>query len=276
MRTLVAITLLVFLFSCGNEKGNTPPDSVVNDSSAVKTSAESGWKELTESWNASLNLRNASIMKSFYADSVQYYGDHLSSDDVVRRQQEYFDLNEDYKQKIEEYIDVIQQPDGSWLVKIMKQVTANGKTANYPASLVYAKTNGIWKIVAESDDITDLNNAKSLQVKYAPEISTIEGLLEENTTFGRVTGGDPKSDAKIPYYVVWTKHPLDVIASTDDEKKGWFTEVNVERIQLNGDLETIKKLLNHKVRITGKLEHATTEDHYTKVFMNVDLIEEAL
>lgn len=276
MRTYIALASLLFLFSCGNKETASGIDTVKADSVAVSSNADSDWRELTDSWNASLNLRNASIMKSFYADSVLYYGDHLSNDEVVHRQQEYFNLNKDYKQKIDEYVELIQQPDGSWLVKIMKEVTANGKTAVYPASLVFARVNGIWKIVAESDDITDLNKAKSLEVQYSPQTATIEGLLEENIAYGSLPGGDPKSDAKIPYYVIWSKNSIDVIANAEQEKKGWATERNVERVQLSGHEDEIKKLLNKKVRITGKLEHATTTGHFTKVIMNVELIEEAI
>lgn len=276
MKTSIALASLLLLFSCGNKEKSTNTDSIKSDSVVVQSNADSDWRELTESWNASLNLRNASIMKSFYADSVLYYGDHLSNEEVVHRQQEYFNLNKDYKQKIEEYVELIQQPDGSWLVKIMKKVTANGKTATYPASLVFARVNGVWKIVAESDDITDLNKAKSLEVQYSPQSTTIEGLLEENTAYASLPGGDPKSDAKIPYYVIWSKHSIDVIADSEQEKKGWSTERNVERVQLSGHEDEIKKLLNKKVRITGKLEHASTTGHFTKVIMNVELIEEAI
>src|ERR1044072_2612952 len=168
MRKIAVLAFLVFLFSCNNNNGGGTVDSAQKDSATVKPSGTGGWKELTESCSASLNLRNASIMKSFYADSVLYYGDHLSADDVVHRQEEYFAMNPDYKQRITEYIDEIQQPDGSWLIKIVKQVTANGQTNEYPASLVFADVNGIWKIVAESDDITDLNKARSLEVTYSP------------------------------------------------------------------------------------------------------------
>jgi hypothetical protein len=271
MRHLFFVLCSLLFISCGDNTVEVVNDSASTDSIAVKS--VTGWKELTESWSASLNLRNASIMKSFYADSVLYYGDHLTSDEVVHRQQEYFALNPDYVQKITEYIDEIQQPDGSWLIKINKQVTANGKTADYPASIVYANMNGIWKIVAESDDITDLNKAKNLQVEYAVK-TTLEGLLEENTTFNPVPGTDPKSDARVPYYVIWSKHSLDVIANTEQQAKGMLTEENVERIQLIGSEEQIKKLLNHKVRVTGILDHATGSDHYTEVLMNVELVEE--
>jgi hypothetical protein len=274
MKYLFSITVLLFLVSCGDGTNPATGDSSKSDTASVKR--ESTWKDLAESWNASLNLRNASIMKSFYADSVLYYGDHLSSDDVVHRQQEYFEMNPDYKQKIKEYIEEINQPDGTWLVKITKEVTANGKTIDYPASLVFSNESGIWKIIAESDDITDLNKAKSLQAEYAPASTTIEGLLEENTTFASVNGGDPKSDARVPYYVLWSKNTLDVIVNATQQKAGIANEYSVERIQLLGGEEQIKKLLNRRVRITGKLNHSSNADHYTNVVMNVELVEEVL
>jgi len=275
MKYFFSVAIVFFLFSCGNGTTDVADDTTKSDS-AVVVHVASTWKELAESWNASLNLRNASIMKSFYADSVLYYGDHLSSDDVVHRQQEYFAMHPDYKQKIKEYIEEIHQPDGTWLVRITKEVTANGKTIDYPASLVFSDVNGIWKIIAESDDITDLNKAKSLQAEYAPASTTIEGLLEENTTFGSIDGGDPKSDARIPYYVLWSKNTLDVIANAEQQKAGIVSEYSVERIQLIGNEEQIRKLLNRKVRVTGMLSHSTTPDHFTKVVMNVELVEEVL
>jgi hypothetical protein len=231
---------------------------------------------LTESWSASLNLRNATIMKSFYADSVLYYGDDLAADDVVSRQQAYFSSNKNYSQSIEEYIDEVQQPDGSWLIRIMKQVKVNGKIANYPSSLVFTQKEGVWKIVAESDDITDLTKAQTQNAGYAPEKVSIEGLIEANSTFAAAKGGDPKSDGAVKYYALWCNHPLTVTATADQEKKGIESMSNVERVQVVGDAAAIEKLLNKKVRITGTLEYNTGSEFYTPVIVRAELIEEVL
>jgi hypothetical protein len=259
-----------FLFSCSNENGDQKhPDSLKADSVALVAVA-SEWHSLTDSWSASLNLKNASIMKSFYADTVLYYGDKISGDDVVKRQQEYFAANKDYQLKIIEYIGEEQQPDGNWRVRITKQVTAGGKTADYPASLIFAKKNGIWKIISESDDITDLKKGTPVTVRYEPEIVTVEGLLEENTGFGaNTTGGDAKSDNKQFYFALWPSQPLDVIATAAQEKEGNVTEKNVDHLQLNGDEKQLRALLNKKVKISGTLFHAHTSYHFTNVLMNV-------
>ncbi len=213
-------------------------------------------------------------MKSFYSDSVLYYGDKIAGDDVVKRQQSYFTSNPDYHQKIVEYIGEEQQPDGNWRVRIMKQVIAGGKTANYPASLTYGKQIGIWKIIAESDDITDLKKGQPMIVHYAPETITITGWLEENTGFGTSKEGDPKSDAKEFYYAVWPSQPLDVLVNDNKENGVLVSEFGVDRLQIVGDAKLISPLLNKKVRITGTLSHASTPLHFTKVLLNVNTIEE--
>ena len=215
-------------------------------------------------------------MKSFYADTVSYYGDKISGEDVVKRQKAYFDAHPDYKLKLSEYVGEEQQPDGSWKIKITKRVTTDGKTADYPASLIYGKQNGIWKIISESDDITDLKKAQAVDVKYEPEMVTLEGLIEENTGFTpNNSGGDPKSDNKETYIVIWPSQPINVIATAVQQKAGIdVTENNVDHLQLLGDNKMIQPLLNKKVSITGTITHGTSAHHFTKVLINVSKIEE--
>src|ERR1044071_4063497 len=123
MRKVAILASVVFLCACSNQSGTPAIDSPKTDTTTHPETAGDPFKELAESWTASLNLRDASIMKSFYADSVVYYGDHLTSDEVVHRQQEYFAMNKDYHQTIIEYVDEIQQPNGSWLLKLVKRVS---------------------------------------------------------------------------------------------------------------------------------------------------------
>lgn len=262
------VFLLVFA-SCSNE-GNTPQnDSAKADSPAAagqRDTTFSDWHSLTESWNASLNLKNASIMKSFYADTVLYYGDRISSTDVVTRQQNYFNANADYRQKIVDYMDEAQQPDGSWRIRIVKQVRAGGKTVNYPASLTFNKQNGIWKIIAESDDITDITKARAQEVQYSKEVE-LTGLLEQTTGYPDVKGGDPKSERET-YFIFWPSSPLDVSGGNDPQEK------NVDRLQVIGDAAMLNPVLNKKVKITATPAHQNGPHQYTKVVLNAKSVEE--
>ncbi|HTL81307.1 MAG TPA: DUF4431 domain-containing protein [Bacteroidia bacterium] len=264
--------LSVFLFSCSgtdDADGNkVDSPNVVN----LKMDSTSDWRSLTESWTASLNLKNASIMKSFYADTVSYYGDRISSADVVMRQSSYFAKNADYKQKITEFISEELQPDGTWRVRLMKQVTAGGKTADYPSSLVFGRSNGIWKIVNESDDISDLTKARVQEVHFAPEVVTIEGLLEETTGFGKTNGGDPKSDARENYNIVWPSTLIDVLANGGS--RDGVNVKGVDKIQVVGNDNAVAGLLNKKVKITGTIRLGTGEHEFTKVVLDVKSIEE--
>jgi hypothetical protein len=254
---------LFLISSCGQSSqgdGTDTSKSKLSETGTIVTG--SAWRNLTESWSASLNLKNASIMKSFYADSVAYYGDRISSEDVVKRQAAYFSENTDYKQKIFEYVEEVQQPDGSWLVRIMKQVRAGGNVANYPSSLVFANQNGIWKIVAESDDITDINKSISHPVELNKEIEII-GLLEETTGFVLVDGGDSKSDGRTPYFVIWPKTPLQVAGDT----------TTLDHVQVIATGKDLKSYLNKRVRVSGKLFAKTEQTHFTAAILKIETID---
>lgn len=277
MRFLFILNSFFFftLISCSGPEAKIPvSDSPAKDSIVVKSGVNSDWQRLTESWTESLNLKNASIMKSFYSDTVVYYGDKISGTDVVKRQQEYFSTHADYHQKITEYLGEEEQPDGNWRVRITKEVTAGGKKGSYPSSLIFGKENGIWKIIAESDDITDLRKGQPVNVFYAPESVVVEGILEENTGFTPSKEGDPKSDNKELYYVIWPSQPLNVLVKQGTEKGITTNELGVDRIQLAGDVLSITPFLNKKVRINGTLTHAVTVHHFTKVILNINKIEQ--
>lgn len=274
-KIILPVFFAASLASCSGTQAGGKTDSAQTDS-VKATVVLSDWHSLTESWTASLNLKNAPIMKSFYADTVIYYGDKISGDDVVKRQQEYFTANPDYHQKIVEYIGEEQTPEGNWRVRITKQVTAGGKTGNYPASLIFGRKNGIWKIILESDDITDLRKGTPMTVHYAPEIITVEGLLEENTGFTpNTSGGDAKSDNKEMYFAVWPSQPLDVIATDAQQKEGNVTEKNVDHLQVTGNEKELRALLNKKVKITGTLSHSHTVHQFTSVLLAVNSISAA-
>ena len=211
-------------------------------------------------------------MKSFYSDSVLYYGDKISGDEVVTRQQDYFNAHPDYKLKITEYIGEEQLENGNWRVRISKQVTAGGNTSDYPASLTFGKQNGIWKIISESDDITDLKKGRSAEV-HLYETITVEGLIEKNTGFRKNTsGGDAKSDNKEMYYVIWPLPHLDVIPLQSETKHN-TTVRNVDRIQLVGNTKLITPLLGKGVRITGVISNADAQHSFTKVWLSVQKVE---
>jgi hypothetical protein len=260
-RIVLPFFLVCFLFSCSNENGNDKNDSSKADTTKL-VPVLSEWHLLTDSWTSALNLKNTSIMKSFYADTVLYYGNKISGDDVVKSQQEYFSANKDYRLKLSEYISEEQQPDGTWRVRITKQVTAGGKTADYPASLVFKKQNGIWKIISESDDITDLKKRSPAAIHYEPETITVEGFLKEEHV--------SKNKGDEMYFALLTSQPFDIVATAAQEKEGInVSEKNIDRIQLNGDEAQLKALLNKKVRVSGTLFHSHTSYHYTTVLMNV-------
>jgi hypothetical protein len=150
--------LLVFA-SCASDPQLAEHSATDSVTPSVVPAGATDLETLTESWTASLNLKDASIVRSFYADTVYYYGGRIGFENVLEQQRAYFNSNPDYHQKITDYTGEEKLPDGSWRVHITKEVTAGGKTATIPSELIYEKRNGIWKIVSESDNITELSKA---------------------------------------------------------------------------------------------------------------------
>lgn len=263
----------VGFFACADNKPNNPTktDSVVADSAP----AESDLQALTESWTQQLNLKNAALTSSFYFDTVTYYGDRVSSEEIFRKQQNYFSRYPDYSQRIKEFVQEEHLPDGSYQIRFIKEVMAGGQLASYPSRIIFRQQNGVWKIALESDDMTDITKARSgeAQTGNYNDVITLAGLVEENTGFAAPQPGqDAKSDQRETYLVMLLDQPLDVIgdANATNEKT---TERGLMRVQLQGDENALRRHLNKKIKLTGKLVHATTSLHHTNVLLQVESIQ---
>lgn len=273
MKRFFLLVVAVGLLSCADNKPNneTKTDSVVADSAP----AESDLQALTESWTQQLNLKNAALTRSFYFDTVNYYGDRVSAEEIFRKQQNYFSRYPDYSQRIKEFVQEEHLPDGSYQIRFIKEVMAGGQLASYPSRIIFQQQNGVWKIALESDDMTDITKARNgeAQTGNYNDVFTLTGLVEENTGFAAPEPGqDAKSDQRETYLVLLLDQPLDVIGDpgATNEKT---TERGLMRLQLQGDENALRRHLNNKVKLTGKLFHATTSHHHTNVLLQVESIQ---
>lgn len=111
-------------------------------------------------------------------------------------------------------------------------------------------------------------------LKYAPSVSTITGILEENTGFATVRDGDPKSDGRISYFVIWPDPKFDLAGGTDDGDTLHKAMSQVDRVQLVAGKALLKAHENKKVKITGTLSPADKSHPFTPLLMNVSAIED--
>jgi hypothetical protein len=270
---------LVFLFSVvvlgacsSNPIAQNPIDSTSTDSVTGNTTEKLNYLAFLDRWSEALTRQDFQELKLIYADTVMYYGDNLLSTTIFGRQKSYFQSHKNYRQRIPEIIETGKTQDGNWHVRFSKEVATETGTRTFPSSLIISASGETWRILAESDDVTDVNKARGVPTptyNYAPEEVTIEGVLEEGKSFDTKTNGDPKSNGTFSYFVVWPDRPIAMNADLDSGVKENVEETNIDRFELVGKSRVLTTMQNKRVRVTGKIFHSDDEHNRTIVWMAV-------
>ena len=170
--------------------------------------------------------------------------------------------------------------------KIVKEVSTRKETKEYPSYLAFENINGSWKLVVESDTVSDANIARMKQRKNNTQEKVQEqqpAIITPNQSqyyYGssvKLVGTITRRKYQNPdnsvanVFLLRLSTPITVIGNTEDSP----TERNVQEIQLMGN-ETIslfdKDVVGKKVQITGELFHLHTGHHYTQVLILVSNI----
>ena len=93
-----------------------------------------------------------------YAQRVNFYGEKMSGIDAHLRKVEFLASRPDFRQNSEN-IKVTKITEKLVICNFDKNVLSNGKSRFYPGCYLYFvdEGDGLWKIVEESDSITDHN-----------------------------------------------------------------------------------------------------------------------
>ncbi len=274
--------VLVFLFpavilsACASDTATqNSVDSSSVDTSSANVAEKSSYIAFLDRWSEALTRQDFQELKLIYADTVMYYGDNLLSTTIFSRQKSYFQSHQNYRQRIPEIIETGKTPDGNWHVRFSKEVATETGTKTFPSSLIISTSGETWRILAESDDVTDVNKARGIPTptyNYAPEEVTLEGVLEEGKSFDTKTNGDPKSNGTFSYFVVWPDRPIAMNADLDSGVKENVEETNIDRFELIGKNRVLATMQNKRVRVTGKFFHSDDEHNRTIVWMVVTKI----
>lgn len=263
------LLLLFVVVSCADptEAGNQ--DSVPV---AVVTNDPPNWDALLTTWADVMDDSDLAAQSSLYADTVDYYGGRTSAIQVFAMQHDYISSHPGYQLRVDEVDRSEQRPDSTWYIHFVKRVFTEHDTTEYPGSLIFARRPKGWKIIAESDDITDMKRSSANTIlAYAPAVVTVEGIVEETTGSGLATAaGKGKSNARETYLVLVLTKPADVVAAADPASKNASTETNVTRLRLYPAKGVdLSKFLNKPVSLTGTLRHADVAIAHTAVVMDV-------
>ena len=117
-------------------------------------------KTLLQEWSTAHNDSTINDFNSLFDDIVQFYGTRLSKKSCIENKETLLQKHPDFQQEIYGGIDVEQTADNEYRCNFTKRVTVNQKTTDYPSYLIFKKTSNQWKIIVESDLVTDKNLAK--------------------------------------------------------------------------------------------------------------------
>lgn len=134
--------------------------SNVNKAVVISEADSKILKSLVHEWNDSHNNFSITNFNHLFSDFVQFYGTKLSKENCIKSKRTLFQKHPDFQQEIQSSIEVGQTGDNEFKCDFTKKVTINNKSTEYPSYLVFRKINKNWKIVTESDLVTDNNLAR--------------------------------------------------------------------------------------------------------------------
>lgn len=285
MKKLAILSILLVTFSCGlNNQSNNDKKSEKNSTQKAKTS-EQEVKEMVELWNKASSNGDFTVLENMLADKIEYYQQTVTRDYYIKDQKKFFEKNPVYGQVIKGDIDIQQISDTQYKAEFVKEVTTKKGTKDYPSYLVFKKIGNEWKLILESDTVSDANIEKKKNQKtenpnkstyYYGDNQTLIGTFDIKKIF--VEDGAENENGKTIYpYFLFLSSPIKVVPAVADDSEN-IVETGVTELHLVLDENLINYLKSNqaygkKVKMTGELFHSNTAHHHSAVLMDVKNIE---
>ena len=178
---LVAIIALIALLLNKGKTVKTPESqdpSLTNIISETNKGQEQ--KEiiaLVNHWCEGLS-GNLTYLPEVYGPQVLFYQTEYSREKVLETKQNAIEKAGYFAQSASDFR-FDERPDGTYRVDFTKKTISGQKTDSFPAYVGVQKIGGAWKIIEESDLVTDKNLAKKRLAKMS--------LINENSRYGYYT-----------------------------------------------------------------------------------------
>ena len=287
-KILLLLFLILSVFSCGkkeNSDTSANKEKEVKKEKAVKTenivkkveTVEEEIKKMVNVWNEASGNADFNTLEKILGNKIEYYQSSVTKDYYISDQKKFFAKNPVYGQKIKGDITVTQISNKQAKAEFIKEVTTKKGTKDYPSYLIFANVNGEWKLILESDKVSDANvenqkkraaeNPNKSKYKYDEPV-TIVG------TFG-IKKFETKNGIAKPY-VITLNTPIKVVADEGDDVNQ--TESNQNMIQLALSDEHInylksKNAYGKRIQVTGTFFHSHTGHHFTPVLISVSEVK---
>ena len=151
MKKIFLLIILVLTFSCGTKN---------NKKLSETKTPEQEVKEMVKLWNKASSNGDLTVLEDMLADKIEYYQSTVSKEYYIKDQKKFFAKNPVYGQVIKGDIDVKPISDTQYKAEFVKEVTTKKGTKDYPSYLVFKKFGNEWKLILESDTVSDANIEK--------------------------------------------------------------------------------------------------------------------
>ena len=285
-KILLLLFLILSVFSCGKKEN---PDASVNKEETVKKekveetektkekSVEEQIKEMVNIWNEASSNADFETLEKILGDKIEYYQSSVTKAYYISDQKKFFEKNPVYGQKIKGDITVTQISNKQVKAEFIKEVTTKKGTKDYPSYLIFANVNGEWKLILESDKVSDAN-AENQKKRAAENPNKSKYKYEEPVTIVGTFGikkVETENGIAKPY-VITLNTPIKVVADEGDDVNQ--TESNQNMIQLALSDEHInylksKNAYGKRIQVTGTFYYWHSMYHYTPVLMSVSEVK---
>ena len=240
---------------------------------------------MVELWNKASSNGDFTVLENMLADKIEYYQQTVTRDYYIKDQKKFFEKNPVYGQVIKGDIDIQQISDTQYKAEFVKEVTTKKGTKDYPSYLVFKKIGNEWKLILESDTVSDANIEKKKNQKtenpnkstyYYGDNQTLIGTFDIKKIF--VEDGAANENGKTIYpYFLFLSSPIKVVPSVANDSEN-VVETGVTELHLVLDENLINYLKSNQaygkeVKMTGELFHSQTIHHQSAVLMDVKDIE---
>lgn len=150
---ILFLIFITFLESCKNL-----PDTTSEQASLDVSEID----YLIIEWNKAHISKNIAALSNLYDNSVLYYGTQTEKNICLENKLSFFNKNTDYYQQITGKIKYEKIDSAEIKCSFVKRVTFNKKTNQYPAYLIFTKSQDKWKITTEGDSVTDRNIGRQI------------------------------------------------------------------------------------------------------------------
>ena len=214
--------LLFSLISCKNNI----LDKILNNSSGKVKQTDSSEKNKENSvnqeiekmvikWNDATSNKDIPALESLLADKIEYYRQTVSKAEYISDKRKFFENNNIYGQEIKGNIEYKTLSETQIKADFLKEVTTKSGTKEYPSYLIFENINGNWKLVLESDLVSDENIKKKNNAAK-------NGNYEKNL-IAKMKPVDNELDDMLSY----AESTADMTSAINYASEAWDAELNI-------------------------------------------------